>query len=317
MAGRAFAHTVLQPLLEALSLQLLVGVMQTALNGMNRVARDPPRARLIGLSLTAVLVIHAALAVRSVLATPVDLAVLQWCLYMICVTMYHWSEFWMVAKFHPDELTSKSFLVDHSPAFTVMILLAWAEFWLEWYFSAYGSAFPVKAQWWAICLGAVMMYGGQTFRSLAMFTAGKSFTHQISVGARDSPLVTHGVYTYLRHPSYFGWFWWCVGSQVLLSNPVCVFAYIYMGWRFFEDRIPYEEEQLSRQFPRAYAAYAARTVSCVQSARRATRRPHAAALPRCCRAPLCPCACAVAAVRLLARSLAYAPAGSRRALTAL
>ncbi|CAN0453530.1 unnamed protein product, partial [Hapterophycus canaliculatus] len=27
-------------------------------------------------------------------------------------------------------------------------------------------------------------------------------------------LVTSGVYRFLRHPSYFGWFWWSLGTQV-------------------------------------------------------------------------------------------------------
>lgn len=27
-------------------------------------------------------------------------------------------------------------------------------------------------------------------------------------------LVTRGVYRFLRHPSYFGWFWWSLGTQV-------------------------------------------------------------------------------------------------------
>lgn len=43
---------------------------------------------------------------------------------------------------------------------------------------------------------------------------------------------------YLRHPSYFGWFWWCVGTQCLLCNPLCILAYAVAAWDFFRKRIP-------------------------------------------------------------------------------
>lgn len=48
-----------------------------------------------------------------------------------------------------------------------------------------------------------------------MITAGTSFTHLISYDKRrDHRLVTRGVYSLFRHPSYVGWFWWSVGTQV-------------------------------------------------------------------------------------------------------
>lgn len=33
--------------------------------------------------------------------------------------------------------------------------------------------------------------------------------------AETHQLVTHGVYSIVRHPSYVGWFWWSVGTQVI------------------------------------------------------------------------------------------------------
>ncbi len=40
----------------------------------------------------------------------------------------------------------------------------------------------------------------------------------------------------LRHPSYFGWFYWSVGTQILLGNPVCSVLYTYAAWSFFHKR---------------------------------------------------------------------------------
>ena len=72
-------------------------------------------------------------------------------------------------------------------------------------------------------------------------------------------LVTTGVYSVLRHPSYCGWFWWSLGTQVLLANPVCLFLYALLSWRFFRDRIPFEEATLGAFYPREYPSYRART----------------------------------------------------------
>jgi protein-S-isoprenylcysteine O-methyltransferase len=63
---------------------------------------------------------------------------------------------------------------------------------------------------------------GQCFRVCAMWTCGRNFNHLIMEQREpEHTLVTHGVYAWLRHPSYCGWFWWSVGSQLLLCNPVC------------------------------------------------------------------------------------------------
>lgn len=51
--------------------------------------------------------------------------------------------------------------------------------------------------------------------------AGPAFTHRIKSNKRPGHnMVTSGMYTYLRHPGYFGWFLWSVGTQVLLCNPM-------------------------------------------------------------------------------------------------
>ncbi len=64
---------------------------------------------------------------------------------------------------------------------------------------------------------------------------------------------------YLRHPSYFGWFWWSIGTQVLLCNPVCSVGFACAAWYFFNERIPYEEWRLLEFFPGQYEAYMRRS----------------------------------------------------------
>jgi protein-S-isoprenylcysteine O-methyltransferase len=79
-----------------------------------------------------------------------------------------------------------------------------------------------------------------------------------------------------------GWFWWSVGSQLLLANPICTAGFFYVSWRFFSRRIPYvllslilagfflllahgvfvpryEEAKLLDFFPGEYEAYRKKT----------------------------------------------------------
>ena len=76
---------------------------------------------------------------------------------------------------------------------------------------------------------------------------------------RSHKLVPHGVYATFRHPAYCGWFWWSLGTQVLLANPVALVAYALAAWQFFHNRIPYEEAYLRSFYGAEYAEYARRT----------------------------------------------------------
>ena len=63
----------------------------------------------------------------------------------------------------------------------------------------------------------------------------------------------------MRHPSYFGWTLWAVGTQVMMVNPVSVVGFIFASHMFFADRIPAEEELLVEFFGNAYIKYAQKT----------------------------------------------------------
>uniref|UniRef100_M4C2J2 Protein-S-isoprenylcysteine O-methyltransferase n=1 Tax=Hyaloperonospora arabidopsidis (strain Emoy2) TaxID=559515 RepID=M4C2J2_HYAAE len=125
----------------------------------------------------------------------------------------------------------------------------------------------VSYEWWKLHplvrpVGLTLVVIGQFFRMAAMSTAANNFSHRIEYFKRkEHELVTNGVYRFIRHPSYLGWFWWIVGSQILLANPICAVGYTVVAWSFFHDRIPYEERLLLGFFPDEYPAYKARTFS--------------------------------------------------------
>lgn len=93
-----------------------------------------------------------------------------------------------------------------------------------------------------------------------MARAGSNFNHIVQkekhAGHR---LVTDGVYAYLRHPSYFGFFWWSMGTQLVLGNVVCLVGFAVVLGRFFRRRVRREEELLVGFFGEEYRAYRART----------------------------------------------------------
>lgn len=79
---------------------------------------------------------------------------------------------------------------------------------------------------------------GQFTRTTAMAHAGSNFNHTVQVKRKEGhELVTSGIFSWFRHPSYFGFFWWGLGTQVVLGNVVCFLGYAVVLWRFFASRI--------------------------------------------------------------------------------
>lgn len=111
-----------------------------------------------------------------------------------------------------------------------------------------------------IGIAAAVVVLGQVVRSVAMAQAGTNFNHvPVREKKEGHVLVTTGLYAWLRHPSYFGFFWWAVGTQVLVGNKVCGLAYAVVLWRFFSTRIVAEEKLLVGFFGDEYKDYRART----------------------------------------------------------
>ncbi|KAA1136557.1 hypothetical protein PGTUg99_035337 [Puccinia graminis f. sp. tritici] len=110
--------------------------------------------------------------------------------------------------------------------------------------------------------GLMVTMVGQGIRTMAMITAARSFNHRVSTDPKkqeDHRLVTHGVYRLLRHPSYFGFFWWSIGIQLFLANPCSLILFSFVLWSFFKARIQNEELHLIKFFGKAYVDYRSTT----------------------------------------------------------
>jgi len=95
-----------------------------------------------------------------------------------------------------------------------------------------------------------------------MIEAKDAFSHLIAEKKAPShSLVTTGIYRIMRHPSYTGFFLWCLGTQLVLGNPVCIASFYNILAQFFQERIKYEEETLIKFFSSQYLKYKQNTWS--------------------------------------------------------
>jgi protein-S-isoprenylcysteine O-methyltransferase len=153
--------------------------------------------------------------------------------------VFHFLEFYTTARFNLPTARANSFLLyDNGQAYNVAHLSATVEILLSRYVLPQSYARLLVYPPFTIALGLALVLLGQSVRSAAMATAATNFNHQPQrTKAADHVLVTHGVYRWSRHPSYFGFFWWALGTQILVGNKVCVMAYALVLWRFFNQRI--------------------------------------------------------------------------------
>lgn len=175
----------------------------------------------------------------------------QFGIYGFFLSFFHYSEFLAIAWSNPTSLSVDSFILNHSVHYAVAASMSWAEFVLETLFLPdFKSTYSVWLVGVALCLF------GEIMRKTAMITAMSNFNHLVQyVKAKDHQLITHGVYAYCRHPSYVGWFWWSIGTQIILLNPICICLYTIVSWKFFKDRIFVEEITLLNFFGVQYYEY--------------------------------------------------------------
>ncbi|KAL6257614.1 hypothetical protein P5V15_011191 [Pogonomyrmex californicus] len=172
-------------------------------------------------------------------------------IYTAVLTSFHYSEFLAIAWTNPAVLSINSFILNHSIEYGIAACLSWTEFLIErHYFQRMKLLSPLSYFGLALCIS------GEIMRKLAICTAKHNFNHVVQSEKNDNhELITHGVYNICRHPSYVGWFYWSIGTQLILQNPLCILAYTLMSWTFFHDRVLIEEMTLLNFFGEDYVKY--------------------------------------------------------------
>ncbi|BFZ60356.1 farnesyl cysteine-carboxyl methyltransferase [Saitoella coloradoensis] len=172
-------------------------------------------------------------------------------IFVALLAIFHILEYYVTARYNPIRVKIDSFLLSNGIGYPIAQACGILEFLIELYY------FPeLKTVSNAFYLGLAITLFGQVFRFIAMAQAAQSFNHQVqSAKLDDHVLVTDGLYKYFRHPSYFGFFWWGIGSQIMLANPVSIIAFGFVLWRFFSQRIEGEEKFLVKFFGDSYVRY--------------------------------------------------------------
>lgn len=162
--------------------------------------------------------------------------------FLLTLAIFHFLEYYVTATYNPRAATVSAFLLSQNgSAYNAAHTLAFLECVLHTYFfsSAQRNVVSLHTLW--ICLGFGMIVTGQATRTMAMVQAGSNFNHLVQVKRKEGHvLVTDGIYAWLRHPSYFGFWCWGLGTQVVLGNWICLVGYAVVLWRFFSGRIESE-----------------------------------------------------------------------------
>ena len=172
-------------------------------------------------------------------------------IYFITLCIYHYAEFFSELFFHFKDLQKDAFLIYENKMWVISTLSSFAE-------SIIGTFFfhEYKNNKIIFLIGLIMTIVGQYFRIAALFTGKSNFTHKIQLTKRKNHvLVKYGVYAISRHPSYFGFFIWSVGIEIMCVNPLCTVAFSYILFKFFRNRIQVEEKYLIRFFGMEYIKY--------------------------------------------------------------
>ncbi|KFA70010.1 hypothetical protein S40285_02068 [Stachybotrys chlorohalonatus IBT 40285] len=177
--------------------------------------------------------------------------------FVAALSAYHFLEFWTTAERNTLIASNDSYLLTANwPSYAIAHTCAFMECLFTSLVFPHSSWAPFHAGPFLVALGLVLVLVGQFVRSRAMLEAGASFNHHVQTRkAASHQLVTSGIYGYFRHPSYFGFFYWGLGTQLVMGNVVCFVGYAVVLWQFFRDRIAHEEAKLVDFFQDEYVEY--------------------------------------------------------------
>jgi protein-S-isoprenylcysteine O-methyltransferase Ste14 len=119
-----------------------------------------------------------------------------------------------------------------------------------------GQESPVPL--WQQAAGAGAMFAGATLRWLAVSRLGPFFVTGIQVSA-EQPLVSDGIYRFLRHPSETGILAAAIGASVLLNSWMAAVVWAALILPLVLVRVRWEDRGLQRAFGKPYLDYQSRT----------------------------------------------------------
>ncbi|KAF8812545.1 ICMT-domain-containing protein [Phlegmacium glaucopus] len=164
---------------------------------------------------------------------------------------FHWAEFAVTAGWNYEKCSVDSYLLENGALYHIANGTALLEYFISLYFMPTSKSYQYVSQ-----IGILMVLVGQSLRSAAMIHASTNFSHTVVFQKRNTHrLVTDGVYAWFRHPSYAGFYYWALGTQLVLQNPLTFVLFTILLWRFFYYRTRAEEKALVKFFGDDYINY--------------------------------------------------------------
>ena len=157
--------------------------------------------------------------------------------FIASLSLFHFLEFWVTATYNAPVVRASSFLIwTNGTPYTLAHGCALFEILVSnFIFPSWQARYINSA---SMTIGLIMVVFCQACRTLAMATAGTNFNHTPQRTRQDGhELVTSGIYSLSRHPSYFAFFWWAIGTQMLVGNKISLVAFFGSLWYFFYYRI--------------------------------------------------------------------------------
>lgn len=121
-------------------------------------------------------------------------------------------------------------------------------------FVAEHTAAPITSYAYFSKFGIAMIVSGMLFRFYSIYTLGHYFTVDVTI-RDDHRIVQHGVYKYLRHPSYLGSLISFVGNGIAMNNYIAFLITVLPVSAAFLYRMYVEEKVLINNFGEEYLQY--------------------------------------------------------------
>jgi protein-S-isoprenylcysteine O-methyltransferase Ste14 len=106
--------------------------------------------------------------------------------------------------------------------------------------------------------GLLVIITGMIIRFIAIRTLGRFFTVDLAVHS-DHRIIQHGLYKFIRHPSYSGLLISFIGLGLSLNNWLSLLLVVSPIFLIMLHRINIEEKMLAQQFGGEYEAYRKRS----------------------------------------------------------
>lgn len=119
------------------------------------------------------------------------------------------------------------------------------------------ASLPGNARIWAM-IGMLLMLAGLAIRWTAIFTLNELFTIDVAI-AESQHVVEHGIYRYVRHPSYTGLLTSFLGLGIAFADGLSILLIVVPTALAVLHRVRIEEAALHKALGGQYTRYARRT----------------------------------------------------------